>query len=65
MGKRLVRCIKTTIENKDLKQTMGWDNKGKMHGANYNWHKDNIIVLKSDKYKIIFSGMQKVIFCRW
>ena len=30
-----------TIENKDLKQTMGWDNKGKMHGANYNWHKDN------------------------
>ena len=30
-----------TIENKDLKQTMGWDNKGKMHGANYNWYKDN------------------------
>ena len=30
-----------TIENQDLKQTMGWDNKGKMHGANYNWHKDN------------------------
>ena len=30
-----------TIENEDLKQTMGWDNKGKMHGANYNWHKDN------------------------
>ncbi len=30
-----------TIENKDLKHTMGWDNKGKMHGATYNWHKDN------------------------
>ena len=30
-----------TIENQELKQTMGWDNRGKMHGANYNWHKNN------------------------
>ena len=36
-----------TIENKDLKQTMGWDNKGKQHGANYNWHKDNPKILGS------------------
>ena len=36
---------------------MGWDNKGKMHGANYNWHKDNPKVLGS-------SCMNKFCTCR-
>ena len=51
-----------TIENKDLKQTMGWDNKGKMHGANYNWHKDNPKFWDPNcmnKYR------NSIIFCRW
>lgn len=29
------------IENKALKETMVWDNKGQNHGASYNWHKHN------------------------
>lgn len=29
------------IENTSLKETMVWSNKGKDHGASYNWHKDN------------------------
>ena len=30
------------IENKGLKETMVWENKGKEFGASYNWHKDNL-----------------------
>ena len=51
-----------TIENEDLKQTMGWDNKGKMHGANYNWYKDNPKVLGS-LYEQIPTCTP--VFCRW
>ena len=29
------------ITNPDLKQTMGWENKGKVNHASYNWHKNN------------------------
>jgi hypothetical protein len=29
------------IENPSLKETMGWENKGRLHGASYNWHIDN------------------------
>lgn len=29
------------IANKDLKEVMGWTNKGRVNGASYNWHKDN------------------------
>ncbi len=29
------------IENKNLKETMGWEDRGKTFGATYNWHKDN------------------------
>jgi MoaA/NifB/PqqE/SkfB family radical SAM enzyme len=31
------------VENQALKETMVWDNKGRNHGASYNWHKDNPI----------------------
>lgn len=30
-----------TIQHPKLKQNFNWDNKGKLHGANYNWHKNN------------------------
>lgn len=30
-----------TIENAALKETMGWNNKGRENGASYNWHQDN------------------------
>lgn len=29
------------IENPALKETMGWESKGQVHGASYNWHKQN------------------------
>lgn len=29
------------ITNERLKTSSGWDNRGKVHGANYNWHKNN------------------------
>ena len=29
------------IKNPILKESMSWQNKGKVHGAGYNWHKDN------------------------
>lgn len=29
------------ITNERLKQSSGWENKGKLHGANYNWHMNN------------------------
>jgi len=29
------------IINERLKTSSGWDNRGKVHGANYNWHKNN------------------------
>lgn len=29
------------IENKTLKETMVWEDRGKTFGASYNWHKDN------------------------
>jgi len=29
------------ITNSNLKETMQWENKGKLHGASYNWHKQN------------------------
>lgn len=29
------------IENPSLKELMTWPNKGKVHGASYNWYKDN------------------------
>jgi len=29
------------VQNETLKQTMGWDNKGSVNGASYNWHKNN------------------------
>lgn len=29
------------ITNQRLKQSSGWENRGKLHGANYNWHKNN------------------------
>lgn len=31
------------ITNQRLKQSSGWENRGKLHGANYNWHKNNPI----------------------
>ena len=34
-------AIYPQIENKSLKETMIWSNKGKEFGANYNWHKNN------------------------
>src|SRR5690606_35994035 len=30
-----------TIENPALKETMQWNNKGRVDGASYNWHQDN------------------------
>ena len=56
-----------TIENKDLKQTMGWDNEGKMHGANYNWHKDNPVFWEQlyeqipHMYQLYFAGGESTI----
>lgn len=35
-----------TIENKTLKQTMMWENKGSTNGSSYNWHKNNPIFWK-------------------
>ena len=29
------------IQNPSLKELMDWQNKGKVHGASYNWYKDN------------------------
>jgi hypothetical protein len=35
------QALYPTIENKNLKQTMEWNNKGRQNDATYNWHKDN------------------------
>ena len=56
-----------TIKNESLKQTMGWDNKGKMHGAAYNWHKDNKVFWDQlydqipHMYQLYFAGGESTI----
>ena len=56
-----------TIKNPQLKQTMGWDNKGKVHGAGYNWHKNNEVFWKQlydqipHMYQLYFAGGESTI----
>ncbi len=35
------QAVYPKIKNPVLKDSMSWQNKGKVHGAAYNWHKDN------------------------
>lgn len=55
------------IENKTLKNTMSWDNKGKVHGAGYNWHKNNDIFWDQlyeqipHMYQLYFAGGESTI----
>tara|TARA_B100001287_G_scaffold247762_1_gene226596 strand:- start:277 stop:1683 length:1407 start_codon:yes stop_codon:yes gene_type:complete len=55
------------IENKKLKQSQGWDNKGRNDGASYNWHKNNPRFWKElmeqvpHMYQLYFAGGESLI----
>ncbi|NCN95853.1 MAG: radical SAM protein, partial [Bdellovibrionales bacterium] len=55
------------IQNKELKQVMVWDNKGRVDGASYNWHKDNELFWKQlydqipHMHQLYFAGGESTI----
>ena len=55
------------IENEKLKNTSGWDNKGRNHGASYNWHKNNprfwneLMEQVPHMYQLYFAGGESLI----
>jgi hypothetical protein len=55
------------IKNPILKESMSWANKGKVHGANYNWHKDNpkfwdqLYEQIPNMYQLYFAGGESTI----
>ena len=55
------------IQNKKLKQSQGWDNKGRNDGASYNWHKNNPRFWKElmeqvpHMYQLYFAGGESLI----
>lgn len=55
------------IENKNLKGTSGWDNKGRNHGASYNWHKNNprfwneLMEQIPNMYQLYFAGGESLV----
>ena len=55
------------IENENLKGTSGWHNKGRNHGASYNWHKNNprfwneLMEQVPNMYQLYFAGGESLI----
>jgi hypothetical protein len=55
------------IQNEKLKGTSQWDNKGRNHGASYNWHKNNPRFWKElmeqipHMYQLYFAGGESLI----
>jgi hypothetical protein len=55
------------IQNKKLKDNSQWINKGKIHGANYNWHKNNprfwneLFDQIPNLYQLYFAGGESLI----
>ena len=55
------------IQNEKLKGTSQWENKGRVHGASYNWHKDNPRFWKElmeqvpHIYQLYFAGGESLI----
>lgn len=55
------------MQNPNLKGTSGWDNKGKVHGATYNWHKNNprfwndLYEQIPNLYQLYFAGGESLI----
>jgi len=55
------------IQNEKLKGTSQWENKGRVHGASYNWHKDNPRFWKElmeqvpHMYQLYFAGGESLI----
>ena len=61
------QSIYPKIENKKLKNTSQWKNKGQVHGASYNWHKNNPKFWKElmeqvpNMYQLYFAGGESLI----
>ena len=55
------------IENEKLKNTSAWENKGRNHGASYNWHKNNPRFWKElmeqvpHMYQLYFAGGESLV----
>jgi len=55
------------IKNEKLKNTSGWENKGQVHGATYNWHKNNprfwqdLYDQVPNLYQLYFAGGESLI----
>jgi MoaA/NifB/PqqE/SkfB family radical SAM enzyme len=60
-------AINPLIQNKNLKIASSWDNKGKVHGASYNWHKENpkfwedLYNQVPNLYQLYFAGGESLI----
>ena len=61
------QSIYPNVENQRLKTTSGWQNKGRVHGASYNWHKDNprfwqeLMEQIPHMYQLYFAGGESLI----
>lgn len=61
------QSIYPKIENEKLKGTSSWENKGKVHGASYNWHKNNprfwdeLMDQIPHMYQLYFAGGESLI----
>ena len=55
------------IQNEKLKSTSQWENKGRVHGASYNWHKNNPRFWKElfeqipNMYQLYFAGGESLV----
>lgn len=55
------------IQNEKLKNTSQWENKGRVHGASYNWHKNNprfwneLMEQVPNMYQLYFAGGESLI----
>lgn len=55
------------MENKNLKGTSQWENKGRNHGASYNWHKNNprfwneLMDQVPHMYQLYFAGGESLV----
>lgn len=55
------------IQNEKLKNTSQWENKGRVHGASYNWHKNNprfwteLFAQIPNMYQLYFAGGESLI----
>lgn len=55
------------IQNEKLKNTSQWENKGRVHGASYNWHKNNprfwneLFEQIPNMYQLYFAGGESLI----